>query len=108
MKRIYLGALFLLHFVCNNYGFSQGFQVNFLSQRQQGMGLAGSAAPYDASALFCNPKDIVDMSSQLLKLSDKVIYDSLVAAIPNELIRFSPENLLSKYMSLYQSLSERK
>jgi len=59
MKRIYLAALYLLYFVFNNNGFSQGFQVNFLSQRQQGMGLAGSAAPYDASALFCNPGSTV-------------------------------------------------
>ena len=55
MKRIYLGALFFLHFVCNNNGFSQGFQVNFQGQRQQGMGLAGIAAPFDGSSLFFNP-----------------------------------------------------
>ena len=55
MKRIYLGALYLLYFVCNNNGFSQGFQVNFQGQRQQGMGLAGTAAPFDGSSLFFNP-----------------------------------------------------
>ena len=55
MKRIYLGALCLLYFVCYNNGFSQGFQVNFQGQRQQGMGLAGTAAPFDGSSLFFNP-----------------------------------------------------
>lgn len=35
--------------------FSQGFQVNFQGQKQQGMGCAGSALMQDASALFYNP-----------------------------------------------------
>ncbi|AEA43306.1 OmpP1/FadL family transporter [Fluviicola taffensis] len=35
--------------------FSQGFQVNFQGQKQQGMGLAGTALSEDASALFFNP-----------------------------------------------------
>lgn len=36
-------------------GFSQGFQVNFQGQQQQGMGGAGSALPQDAAVLFFNP-----------------------------------------------------
>ena len=64
MKRIYLGALFFLHFVCDNYGFSQGFQVNFQGQRQQGMGLAGVAAPFDGSSLFFNPGSSVFFKSK--------------------------------------------
>ena len=35
--------------------FSQGFQVNFQGQKQQGMGCAGSALIQDASTLFYNP-----------------------------------------------------
>lgn len=35
--------------------YSQGFQVNFQGQKQQGMGLAGIALSEDASALFYNP-----------------------------------------------------
>lgn len=34
---------------------SQGFQVNFQGQKQQGMGLAGTALYQDASTLFYNP-----------------------------------------------------
>ena len=34
---------------------SQGFQVNFQGQRQQGVGLAGTALYQDASTLFFNP-----------------------------------------------------
>lgn len=36
-------------------GLSQGFQVNFQGQTQQGMGGAGSALPQDAASLFFNP-----------------------------------------------------
>lgn len=43
--------LFLLPFI----GFSQGFQVNFQGQAQQGMGGAGAALPQDAASLFFNP-----------------------------------------------------
>lgn len=35
--------------------YSQGFQVNFQGQKQQGMGLAGTALSEDASSLFYNP-----------------------------------------------------
>jgi long-chain fatty acid transport protein len=36
-------------------GFGQAFQVNFQGQKQQGMGLAGTALYADASSLFYNP-----------------------------------------------------
>lgn len=35
--------------------FSQGFQVNFQGQKQQGMGGAGTALPKDGASLFFNP-----------------------------------------------------
>lgn len=35
--------------------YSQGFQVNFQGQKQQGMGSAGTALPLDGAALFFNP-----------------------------------------------------
>jgi long-chain fatty acid transport protein len=35
--------------------FSQGYQVNFQGQKQQGMASAGSALPQDASSVFFNP-----------------------------------------------------
>jgi long-chain fatty acid transport protein len=46
-------ALFALSLL--NSVFSQGFQVNFQGQKQQGMGCAGSAFVQDASTLFYNP-----------------------------------------------------
>ena len=38
--------------------FSQGYQVNFQGQKQQGMGLAGSAIYLDGSSLFFNPGSV--------------------------------------------------
>lgn len=35
--------------------YSQGFQVNFQGQKQQGMGSAGTALPQDAATVFFNP-----------------------------------------------------
>lgn len=45
----------LLTFLIPCLGFSQGFQVNFQGQAQQGMGGAGAALPQDAASLFFNP-----------------------------------------------------
>ena len=53
-KPLFFGAsLFALSLL--NSIFSQGFQVNFQGQKQQGMGCAGSALMQDASTLFYNP-----------------------------------------------------
>lgn len=48
-----LFTLFL--FLFNHIAFSQGFQVNFQGQKQQGMGGAGTALPLDGASLFFNP-----------------------------------------------------
>jgi long-chain fatty acid transport protein len=45
----------LVAFVLPLISSAQGFQVNFQGQRQQGMGLAGTALYQDASTLFFNP-----------------------------------------------------
>ena len=39
--------------------YSQGFQVNFQGQKQQGMGSAGAALPQDGASLFFNPGSAV-------------------------------------------------
>jgi long-chain fatty acid transport protein len=52
MKNIYLlFSLLGLSFT----SLSQGFQVNFQGQKQQGMGLAGAALHLDGASLFFNP-----------------------------------------------------
>ncbi|NBX38742.1 MAG: hypothetical protein EBR54_04930 [Flavobacteriia bacterium] len=51
----WLFVLFILSITEINSFFSQGFQVNFQGQKQQGVGCAGSALVQDASTLFFNP-----------------------------------------------------
>ncbi len=48
-----LFTLFILLF--NHAAVSQGFQVNFQGQKQQGMVGAGTALPIDGASLFFNP-----------------------------------------------------
>lgn len=45
-------------FLAGNLLFSQGFQVNFQGQKQQGMGGAGNALPLDAASVFFNPGSV--------------------------------------------------
>lgn len=45
----------LITLFISSLGFSQGYQVNFQGQAQQGMGGAGAALPQDAASLFFNP-----------------------------------------------------
>ena len=45
----------LFIFLLSHLAFSQGFQVNFQGQKQQGMGGAGTALPLDGASLFFNP-----------------------------------------------------
>lgn len=47
-------SLGILSGICS-VGFTQGFQVNFQGQKQQGMGSAGTALALDGSTLFFNP-----------------------------------------------------
>lgn len=53
------------------------------------------------AGLFCNPNDISEMASQLLKLTEQATYQHLQKAIPEELIRFDPQKSIKKYMNLY-------
>lgn len=54
------------------------------------------------AGLLCNPEDIDEMASQLLKLTDPNTYQHLRKAIPEELLRFDPQKSLNQYMDLYR------
>lgn len=55
MHKLLLLGITLL---AGNIVFSQGFQVNFQGQKQQGMGGAGNALPVDAASVFFNPGSV--------------------------------------------------
>lgn len=50
-----ISLCFLLFFYLSTNLYSQGFQVNFQGQKQQGMGGAGTGLCIDAAAVFFNP-----------------------------------------------------
>lgn len=55
MTQFFIKTLISLVCLSTLYAHGQGFQVNFQGQKQQGMGLAGTALYQDASTLFFNP-----------------------------------------------------
>lgn len=58
MNRTLQISLFIVLITLAQSAFSQAFQVNFQGQKQQGMGLAGTALYQDASTLFYNPGSV--------------------------------------------------
>ena len=49
--------------------YSQGFQVNFQGQKQQGMGSAGAALPQDGASLFFNPGSAVFVNENSINVA---------------------------------------
>jgi long-chain fatty acid transport protein len=51
------------------FTYSQGFQVNFQGQKQQGMGSAGAALPQDGASLFFNPGSAVFVKENAINVA---------------------------------------
>ena len=58
MRNFFSVILVFLALLTCEISFSQGYQVNFQGQKQQGMGLAGTAIYLDGSSLFFNPGSV--------------------------------------------------
>ncbi|MDO7610376.1 MAG: outer membrane protein transport protein, partial [Crocinitomicaceae bacterium] len=58
MRNFFSVILAFLALLTCEISFSQGYQVNFQGQKQQGMGLAGTAIYLDGSSLFFNPGSV--------------------------------------------------
>jgi long-chain fatty acid transport protein len=58
--------------------FSQGFQVNFQGQKQQGMGCAGASLVQDASALFYNPGGVSFLHSSEVNVAVTPIFGNVM------------------------------
>jgi long-chain fatty acid transport protein len=61
--------LFIFVFLPAVFTYSQGFQVNFQGQKQQGMGSAGAALPQDGASLFFNPGSAVFVKENSINVS---------------------------------------
>ena len=58
MRKLFSVLLTFLCLLTFGNALSQGYQVNFQGQKQQGMGLAGTAVFMDGSSLFFNPGSV--------------------------------------------------
>ena len=55
------------------------------------------------SGLFCNPENIEEMASMLIKLTDQNTYQHLKDSISKELDRFDPNKSIKKYIDIYRN-----
>ena len=58
MRTLFSVPIAFLALLMSEFSFSQGYQVNFQGQKQQGMGLAGTAILMDGASLFFNPGSV--------------------------------------------------
>jgi long-chain fatty acid transport protein len=76
MKQIYL---FCCSFVIVPFCFlSQGFQVNFQGQKQQGMGCAGTALYQDGASIFYNPGSVAFSNENSINLASTPIFSNVL------------------------------
>ena len=60
--------LFIFLGFLSTSAYTQGYQVNFQGQKQQGMGSTGTALPTDAAALFFNPGSAVFVNENSINI----------------------------------------
>lgn len=68
MKQIYKISCIALLFFNSFSSTSQGFQVNFQGQKQQGMGCAGTALYQDGASIFFNPGSVAFSNENSLNI----------------------------------------
>ena len=97
----WLFVLFIFSITEINSFFSQGFQVNFQGQKQQGMGCAGSALVQDASTLFFNPAGAGFLKKSEVNAASTPVFGNImyVDSSTNEVYR--SENPVGTPLNLY-------
>jgi len=68
----------LFAFILPFQSISQGFQVNFQGQKQQGMGLAGTALYQDGSSLFYNPGSVAFSNENSVNIGFTPVFANLL------------------------------
>ena len=106
-KPLFFGAsLFALSLL--NSIFSQGFQVNFQGQKQQGMGCAGSALMQDASTLFYNPGAACFASTSEVNAASTPIFANVMYVDSATQEVFRTKNPVGTPFSLYALIKPKK
>ena len=105
MKEIYsVVSSFFITFGC----LSQGFQVNFQGQKQQGMGLAGTALFQDASSLFFNPGSAAFANESSINLAVTPIFANVLYVDSETSQSYRTENPIGTPFSAYLLYSNKK
>ncbi len=69
MRTLFSVPIAFLALLMSEFSFSQGYQVNFQGQKQQGMGLAGTAILMDGASLFFNPGSVAFSNENSINLA---------------------------------------
>jgi long-chain fatty acid transport protein len=78
MKQIYVISYFIFFFSFSLEIFSQGFQVNFQGQKQQGMGCAGTALYQDGASIFYNPGSVAFSNENSINVASTPIFSNVL------------------------------
>lgn len=88
--------------------FSQGFQVNFQGQKQQGMGCAGSAFVQDASTLFYNPGGACFASKSEVNVASTPIFANVMYVDSSTQEVFRTKNPVGTPIAAYALIKPKK
>ena len=97
MRRI----LSFLFYLSSFYFFGQGFQVNFQGQKQQGMGLAGTALYQDGASLFFNPGSVAFSNESSVNVASTPIVSNVLYTDSATKESYRTENPIGTPFSAY-------
>ncbi|MBM3452880.1 MAG: long-chain fatty acid transporter, partial [Bacteroidetes bacterium] len=78
MKQIYKFYFIFTLIVIPLKTYSQGFQVNFQGQKQQGMGCAGTALFQDGASIFFNPGSVAFSNENSINIASTPIFANVL------------------------------
>ena len=78
MKQIYKFSCIFFLLIAPILSYSQGFQVNFQGQKQQGMGCAGTALFQDGASIFFNPGSVAFSNENSINLALTPIFGNVL------------------------------
>lgn len=78
MKQIYYFSFIFLLFTFPVSIYTQGFQVNFQGQKQQGMGCAGTALFQDGASIFFNPGSVAFSNENSINIASTPIFGNVL------------------------------
>jgi long-chain fatty acid transport protein len=101
MKQIYKFSFLILILFPTLTVYSQGFQVNFQGQKQQGMGCAGTALFQDGASLFFNPGSVAFSNENSINVATTPIFANVLYVDSATGLGYRTENPVGTPFSAY-------